>query len=104
MTIDNQYPCLRINAPELRRHDKFVAWLDRASEGRYADIGPVASWHRPWLGNGRGEINDYSDIFIWKDSGYEGSNSDMPEDVWNQLVQLAGEEFTGVLWIDFLEG
>lgn len=49
------------------------------------------------------KAREYSDIFLWKDSGKEGSDSDMPEHVWEKLCELAGKDFVGVLWVDFLE-
>lgn len=96
MEIQHTYPCLRINAPHLREHSAFTAWLNKAAIGE--SNGPLAAtWHRT------GTPDDYSDLFAWKDAGKEGSDSDMPEDVWNQLCELAGEPFQGVLWISFLD-
>ena len=80
------YPVVRINAPELAKNDKFVDWLNQRT---------CATWHK-----GRG-ITEYSDIFTWIDKG-EGSDSDMPEPVWDEIIKLLGEDFFGVVWITFL--
>ena len=57
----------------------------------------VATWH-----NGEGLPGEMSDVFVWMEH-MEGSDTDMPEDVWEKLCELTGGNFTGVLWIDFLD-
>jgi hypothetical protein len=100
MEISETYPCLKINAPELKKHKKFREWLEAGAtddKKNPAYTGPVATWHR------QGAIAEFSDVFVWKDLGQSGSDSDMPQDVWVKLCQLAGEQFAGILWITFLE-
>jgi len=98
MEIIKRYETLKINAPELRTNPAFVEWLNLASGGK--GNGPcAATWHR--APNGPIPIGEYSDLFVWKDKGREGSDSDMPEECWNQLCNLAGDNFVGLLWIIF---
>lgn len=74
-----------------------MEWLNK----RAADPNSrCATWHIP---SPTGSPGDYSDLFLWKDNGREGSDSDMPKTIWTQLCNLAGEDFAGILWITFLE-
>lgn len=74
--------------PDAVRH-----WLNSCTAPGYKGA-TVATWHR---------FGDYdlscSDIFLWKDHGREGSNTDYP--LWEELVDLVGEEFAGSIWIQF---
>ena len=92
MTLGNTYKCQRISWPELRKHKAFVKWMNKATKRKR---GGCATWHRG------GELDDYSDLFTWVER-CEGSESDMPDDVWKQLIEAVGEDFVGVVWIDFL--
>lgn len=100
MQIQKQYPCIQINAPELRENSKFCQWLNQAAIG--TPNGPcAATWQRPGKNQPQDQINaDCSDLFIWKE-GLEGSDTDMPEEVWNQICELVGKDFTGIIWINF---
>lgn len=80
------YPVVKINAPELANNAEFVAWLNQRT---------CATWHKG------GGITEFSDIFTWIEKG-EGSDSDMPEPVWDEIIKLLGEDFFGVVWITFL--
>lgn len=97
MKIDASYPVLVISAPELAEHKEFVRWLN-AGVLEDATI-PVASWHRPRESGPRAP-DEWSDVFMWMEHR-EGSDSDMPEDVWNQICDLAGDTFAGLVWIKF---
>jgi hypothetical protein len=105
MVISNNYRCVVISAPELCRNKKFTAWLNQASRGE--EGGPrSATWHRPEPTSKRAQgkdtpVGDYSDLFVWKDNGREGSDSDMPASVWNKICKLVGEDFAGIVWIKF---
>jgi hypothetical protein len=97
MHLCNPLRIVQVNAPELKGHAAFVAWLNAAS-GNDPLPGPLAAtWHRPWMG----EIGEYSDLYITKDTGHEGSDSDMPEDVWNAVVALVGADYVGVIRMTF---
>lgn len=84
--------CLKINAPEWYSIPEFQDWLNKANN--------VATWHTK--GNSPG---DYSDIFTWYDH-HEGSDSNMPEVVWNELCNICDKEGfrSGVIWITNLSG
>lgn len=98
MEIQNHHPCLQINAPELAKHKRFCAWLNKGS-GPGTNGPRTATWHRPE----NKKPGEFSDVFVWKDLGKEGSDTDMPEDVWAKLCKLAGENFAGIIWITFLK-
>lgn len=67
---------LVVNAPELFQREDFFAWMTDPSR-------PTATWHR---GDKPG---DYSDVFVLVDSDFDGDSSDMPEDAWRAICQLA---------------
>ena len=98
LTIAAKYPSMQIDAAALRGNVDFERWINTAA-GYVADGPCAATWHRPQLDAGR--LTDYSDVFIWKDKGREGSDSDMPKAVWNALCDLAGDDFAGILWLTF---
>ena len=93
MMLGSEYVCQRISWPELRKHKAFVKWMNKSAKMK---CGRAATWHSG------GELDDYSDLFTWVER-CEGSESDMPEDVWKRLIEIVGEDFVGVVWIDFLE-
>jgi hypothetical protein len=73
MRIERDYmPLVRIDAPELFRDSEFMAWLND-------NLDNIATWHQG------GDANEYSDLFITID-GTEGSNSDMPDHLWDLIV------------------
>jgi len=92
---------LKVNAPEFFRRDDFAIWLNNASVSIPDPALPsrVATWHYP------GPINEYSDVFVTYDNG-EGSNSDMPEDIWQSLCRLCESYGVSdcVIWITNLGG
>ena len=96
MKLTNSYACAQLNAPELKKHKKFCAWLSRASGSRPSNEPRAATWHR-----GGEKLGEFSDLFVWKDRNHEGSDTDMPEDVWNTICDTVGENFCGVIWITF---
>lgn len=100
MTLGTVYKCQRINWPELKKHEAFVKWFNESTVA----LSGCATWHRPHHDGGLNtprKLGEYSDLFTWVER-CEGSESDMPEDVWKQLIEAVGEDFVGVVWIDFL--
>ena len=83
-----RYPCLRLDVPELYKDKEFMAWLN-------SDKNNIATWHQG------GKPNDFSDVFIWYDSEWEGSDSDMPEHCWEALVKLFEDNNFqgGIAWL-----
>jgi hypothetical protein len=75
---------LVVNAPAIFAREDFMAWLNE--DGRrvmtYHPIGTFAA-------------DEYSDVTVLVDSHYEGDCSDMPEDVWKAICDLAYAEFGG---------
>lgn len=67
---------LLIDAPEVFKRKDFREWLDQPSG--------VATWKQ--VGE---KPNEYSDVFVLVDSNYEGDASDMPEDIWRSICDLA---------------
>ena len=98
MTLESKPLCIRINAPELKHHKKFIKWLHKRS----TQSPRVATWHCPSNPKIPSPPAEYSDIFVWADHG-EGSDTDMPEDVWQEVLQIIGKDYFGIVWITFLE-
>ena len=74
---------LLINAPAVFARADFVAWLD-GPENR------TMSWRR------KGEpVEEYSDVVVIVDSHYEGTDSDMPEDVWRAICDAVYDRYGG---------
>jgi hypothetical protein len=80
-------PCLRINCPAWYQRPGVVAWL-RAMPG-------PATW-----GLHGTEPGECSDLFMTFDHG-DGSDSDMPEDLWAEGCRLCDEAGLGygVIWL-----
>ena len=72
---------LVIDAPAFFRNLEFVAWLNNGETKLTMHQG--------------GEPGEYSDIVVLVDPSLngEGSDSDMPEECWNQLVAACRKEF-----------
>ena len=68
---------LVINAPEFFEDEAFMKWLSNG-ELKF-------TWHA----TGSLAPDDYSDVIVCVDPGLggEGFDSDMPEHIWNQIVQ-----------------
>lgn len=66
---------LDVNCPEVFKDPEFLKWLNDTDYVKF-------TWHVPGK-----PANDYSDVIVTYDNG-EGSNSDMPEHVWNWLCDL----------------
>jgi hypothetical protein len=75
---------LVVNAPAVFARKDFMAWLNE--DGRR-----VMTYHP----NGLWEADEYSDVTVLVDSNYDGDCSDMPEDVWKAICDLAYAEFGG---------
>lgn len=76
-----------INAPEFFQRKDFEEYVEsQASPSK----GPVFTWHQAGT-----ELGDYSDVVVLVEpclSG-DGSNSDMPEDLWNTIIAALQKEF-----------
>ena len=83
---------LKLNVPAWFEREDFQEWLN--------ERGKPATWHVKGA-----EPNDYSDIFMWFEDG-EGSDSDMPEKVWDELCALCKTQAfrAGVIWLTNLRG
>jgi hypothetical protein len=78
---------LVINAPEIFKDPAFQGWLN-------SDLAKF-TWHKPGT-----PVSEWSDVvtlidptFNGEGIGGEGSDSDMPEHIWNQLVQACKDTF-----------
>ena len=74
-------PALVVNTPEFFADPEFVAWLNNGSA--------KFTWHQG------GEPGEYSDVIVSIDPGLsgEGSDSDMPEHIWNQIVEAVKQYY-----------
>lgn len=72
---------LRMNAPEIFSDDAFVEWLNNTNR--------KFTWHKG------GAPDEWSDVVVLVDPGLtgEGSDSDMPEHIWNQIVDTCRNKF-----------
>lgn len=66
-----------INAPEFFDDPRFIEYI----EGSGA---PVATWHKS--GNAADEYSDVC-VFVEPCMNGDGSNSDMPADIWNTIIE-----------------
>lgn len=74
---------LTVNAPAVFTRPDFMAWLNKRTNR-------VLSYHP------KGEPPDeYSDTVVLVDSHYEGDCSDMPEDIWKSICDLAYSIYGG---------
>jgi hypothetical protein len=114
MQVDYPYiPLVRINAPEIFADPKFKQWFFNRPKGcesaKYAPA--IATWHQPQ----EADFGEYSDFFTTVDGGGggdhadgDGSESDMPPQIWEQLVTAAWkaldrpEHFECLLWVSNL--
>ena len=83
----NKRYALVINCPKVFERDDFMKWLNHAIDSN----GKVATWHDS------GEPTDYSDVFVLVDANYEGTESDMPEDIWNAICDEVYKVFPDVM-------
>lgn len=84
-TITARTVGLVVNAPHVFERDDFMKWLDNPSNG-------PATFHEKGHNY---DPTEYSDVFVLIDSNYEGDSSNMPEDIWRSLCDLAYAEFCG---------
>jgi hypothetical protein len=77
MNITHRSIGIVVNAPGIFARPDFIAWLEDPRNTTF-------SWHRPGK-----EPGEHSDIMVLVDSNYEGSDSDMPEDIWHTICDLA---------------
>ena len=74
---------IRLNRPQWFRDPAFIAWLKDPTSC-------TMSWHCP------GEpISEWSDTMVFVDPSLngEGSDSDMPEPIWNQILEACRQHF-----------
>lgn len=73
--------CLVINAPEFFEDPAFMAWLNNGESKVTGHI------------KGNAVADEYSDVVVSVDPGLngEGSDSDMPEYIWNKIVDACRE-------------
>lgn len=92
MDVTHSYlPLVRINAPEFYRDPDFVAWLNDPDRQQ-------ATWHR------KGEPpGPYSDLFFTVDPP-DGSDSDMPEPIWQRILAALPPDKECVIWLSNLGG
>ena len=69
---------IRINVPEWYEREDFQTWLN--------GNGKQATWHTKGA-----KPNEFSDVFMWYDN-HEGSDSDMPESIWEELCKICDSE------------
>lgn len=90
---------IQINAPHFFKDKAFLTWLN--------DGNVKATWHEP----GR-EAREWSDTFVLVDPSLngEGSDSDMPEHIWNEIVSVCQQHCVPmrdsihiVVWLTNLE-
>ena len=89
-SITNHYPCLQINAPQWYRRKDFLQYLLGGDGNR-----GVATWHR-------GQTpHDYSDLFLWFDELDGPENSNLPEEIGQELYRLCEEAGfqRGIVWV-----
>jgi hypothetical protein len=77
-----QSNAITINAPQFFADPEFLAWLNSDE--------PKFTWHKKGA-----EPNDYSDVVVLVDPSLngEGTDSDMPEYIWTQLVEVCKVQF-----------
>lgn len=76
-------PGLVLNVPEWFTNPEFLAWLN-------AEETTVMTWHR------RGAAaNEWSDTLVFVDPSLngEGTNSDMPEVFWNEIIAACRQSY-----------
>jgi len=80
----NRVSGLVINAPQFFLDPEFMTWLN----GRES----VMTWHKKGA-----EPNDFSDVVVFVDPSLEGegTDSDMPEAIWNSIVQACRDQSLG---------
>lgn len=73
---------LLINAPVFFRDPAFIEWLNNGE--------PKFTWHR------NGPPDEWSDVIVLVDPGLsgEGSDSDMPEHIWDQIMKACRANFS----------
>lgn len=72
---------LKINAPEIFADPEFQAWLNNGQR--------KFTWHEG------GKPDEWSDTVVMVDPGLtgEGTDSDMPEHIWDKIVEICREHF-----------
>lgn len=73
---------LVINAPEFFEDEAFVAWLNNPEITKF-------TYHK------QGAPSEWSDVVVLVDPGLSGAgaDSDMPEHIWDQIVQACKSKF-----------
>ena len=73
-----------IEAPQFFRTPEFIAWLNNGQ--------PKMTWHQ--VGS---QPSEWSDVVVLVDPSLsgEGSDSDMPQDIWDKIVAICKDLFQG---------
>jgi hypothetical protein len=80
----NPAHALIINAPAIFAREDFMQWLNDQQA-------PTFTWHKV----GQAKATEYSDVVVLVDSNYEGSDSEMPRDIWETICDAVYDEFGG---------
>lgn len=91
---------LQMNVPEFFKDLEFIGWLNCKTAPA-----TVATWHQG------GVPHEFSDTFVLVDPSLngEGSDSDMPEHIWNQIVEecrrhiIPNRDLHIVVWLTNIE-
>ncbi len=72
---------LRISTPEFFKDPEFIKWLNNGDR--------KFTWHDA------GHPDEWSDVVVGVDPSLngEGTDSDMPEQIWNQIVQACRDHY-----------
>lgn len=114
--VYNDVPLVRINAPEIFADPAFKEWFFNRPRTDISGVEypapPIATWHRM----SDPEFGEYSDFFTivdflgGNDPVGDGSESDMPEHIWQQILHAAwialnkpSWHVEALLWISNLE-
>ena len=89
LTNAHPAPALVVDASSVFSRPDFMEWLNSPSS-------LTATWHARAPG---AAFTEYADVFVLVDTDYEGSDSDMPEDIWRAICdavyQVYGSDLAG---------
>lgn len=76
----SRFTGITINAPQFFANPAFVAWLNSDAH--------AMTWHVKGQ-----DPSEWSDVVVFVEPSFngEGSDSDMPEDIWNTIVETCRE-------------
>ncbi len=73
---------LRINAPAIFQRADFIDWLNTTDR--------LFTWHTKGAKPG-----EYSDVIVLVDSNKEGTDPEMPSDIWDAICEAVYAKFGG---------